>query len=121
MGRGVCPQTGGMTPTKTPSKGKQKRTYVLSAQTLERFEREVAPGKRGEWINAAIEKQMEEARLDKIRASIEAFGRDEESQALYAQIDRECAPASDEVWSQIDDDWSQMTPEEMDKEFGHGA
>jgi hypothetical protein len=106
---------------KTPSKGKQKRTYVLSAQTLERLEAQVPPGKRGEWINAAIEKGLEEARLAAIRASIEAFGRDEESQALYAQIDRECSRASDEVWSAVNYDWSKMTPEEMDKDFHNGV
>ncbi|PQV62968.1 hypothetical protein B1R32_11710 [Abditibacterium utsteinense] len=110
-----------MTPTKAPLNGKQKRTYVLATQTLERFEAQVAPGKRGVAVNEAIEHWIEEQRLAKIRADIEAFGRDSESQALYAQIDREWAPLSDEVWAQIDDDWSKMSPEEMDKEFGHGA
>lgn len=49
----------------------------------------------------AIQKQLEEARLDEIRARIEEFFEDEESQALYAQIDREWSPASDEVWAQL--------------------
>lgn len=110
-----------MTPTKTPPTGKQKRTYVLSSRTLERFEAQVAPGKRGVAIDEAIDHWLEEQRLAKIRAAFEEFGRDEESQALYAQIDRECSRASDEVWSAIDDDWSKMSAEEMDKEFGVGA
>ena len=90
-----------MTPTKAPSKGKQKRTYVLPAEVLEQFEARVAPGKRGEFVSLAIQKQLEEARLDEIRARIEEFLDDAESQALYEQIDRELSPASDEVWAQL--------------------
>ncbi len=110
-----------MTPTKTPPKGKQKRTYVLSSDKLARIEAEVAPGKRGAAIDEAIDLWLAEKRRAQIHADFEEFGRDEEAQALYAQIDRECAPASDELWSAIDDDWSKMSAAEMDKEFGHGA
>lgn len=35
---------------------------------------------------------------------MEEFYDDQESQALYAQIDRECSPASDELWAAIPDD-----------------
>ena len=90
-----------MTPTKTPSKGKQKRTYVLPSEVLEQLESRVAPGKRGEFVSLAIQKQLEEARLEEIRARIEEFFDDAESQALYEQIDRELSPASDEVWAQL--------------------
>lgn len=109
-----------MKPPKPQSKGKQKRTYVLSSEVLERFEAAVPPGKRGVAVDEAIERWIEEQRVAKIRAAMEEFGRDEESQSLYAQIDRDWAPLSDEVWSQIDDDWSTMSAEEMNKEFGVG-
>jgi hypothetical protein len=90
-----------MTPTKAPSKGKQKRTYVLSSETLERFEAATPPGKRGVAVDEAINHWLEEQRLAKIRARMEEFFKDEESQALYEQIDRELSPASDEVWAQL--------------------
>lgn len=106
-----------MAQTNAHPNGKQKRTYVLSSRTLERFEAQVSPGKRGVAIDEAIEHWLEEKRLATIRAAFEEFGRDEESQALYAQIDRECSRASDEVWSAIDDDWAKMSAQEMDKEF----
>lgn len=106
-----------MAPTKTPPKGKQKRTYVLSSEVLEQFEARIAPGKRGSFITSAIQRQLEAERLAEIHAAFEEFGRDEQSQALYAQIDREGSRASDEVWSAIDDDWSKMSAEEMDREF----
>lgn len=95
-----------MTPPKAPSKGKQKRTYVLPLETLHLFESAVAPGKRGAFIARAIEKQLEEARLAAIRARMEEFYADEESQALYAEIDREWAPLSDELWALLpDEEW----------------
>ncbi len=95
-----------MTPPKAPSKGKQKRTYVLPAEVLEQLESRVAPGKRGEFVSVAIQKQLEEARLDEIRARIETYFQDEEAQALDTEIDREWAPLSDELWAQLpDEDW----------------
>ncbi len=106
-----------MSHTKSLPKKSSKRTYQLSSQTLAKFEAEVPAGKRGAAVDEAIDKWLEEKRLEKIRAAIEEFGRDAQSQALYAQIERVWAPLSDEVWSQIDDDWSKMSAEEMDKEF----
>lgn len=106
-----------MAHTKTPPKGKQKRTYVLTASTLERFEAQVPPGKRGAAIDEAIDLWFAEKRRREIHEEFEAFGRDEEAQALYAQIDKEWAPLSDEVWAAIDDDWSTMTADEMNEEF----
>ena len=81
----------------------------MSAPNLERFEAEVAPGKRGAAIDEAIDLWLAEKRRAQIHADFEEFGRDEEAQALYAQVDREWAPLSDEVWAALGDEeeWPQ--------------
>ncbi len=89
----------------------------MDDELLKQFEKLVPQGKRGAWINEAVAQQLEEARKTEIRRRMEEFFDDEESLELYAQIDGECSPAADEVWSQIDDHWSKMSAEEMDKEF----
>lgn len=95
-----------MTPTKAPSKGKQKRTYVLTSEVLEQFELRVAPGKRGAFIAEAIQKQLEEQRLAEIRARIEEGLNDSENEALYLEVEREWAPLSDELWAQLpEEEW----------------
>lgn len=96
-----------MTPPNAQPKGKQKRTYVLSSQTLERFEAQVAPGKRGVAIDEAIDFWLEEQRRAELRTRMDEYFQDEEAMALDEQIDREWAPLSDEVWAQLppEDDW----------------
>lgn len=97
-----------------------KRTYLVDDELLVQFEKLVPQGKRGAWVNEAIARRLEEERVAEIRARMEEFFDDEESLELYAEIDREWAPLSDEVWSAIDDDWSKMSAEEMDREFRCG-
>lgn len=97
-----------------------KRTYNLPVETLAKFEEAVPAGKRGSAVNEAIDHWLEEKRVAQIRASIDASFDDEENSQLYEQIEREGALASDEVWSQINDDWSRMSAEELDKEFRSG-
>lgn len=81
------------------------------------FESRVPPGQRGMMVNQVIKNWLEEQRLIELRASIEEGFKDEENRKLYAEIDRDWAPVADEVWSQIDDDWSNMSAEEMCREF----
>ena len=95
-----------------------KRTYILEDEVLQRFETLVPQGKRGAWVNAAIARQLEEERKAEIRERMDEFFEDEESLELYARIENEGASASDELWAQIDDHWSKMSAEEMDREFG---
>ncbi len=83
-----------------------KRTYLMDDELLKQFEKLVPQGKRGVWINEAIKRQLEEERVAEIRLRMDEFFDDEESMELYAQIERECAPAADEVWAQLpDEDW----------------
>ena len=105
---------------KTLNKQVIKRTYNLPAETLAKFEEVVPAGKRGAAVNEAIDHWLEEKRVAEIRASIDASFDDEENMKLYQQMEDEGAPASDEVWSQINDDWSKMSAEEMDGEFRNG-
>ncbi len=73
---------------------------------MAQFEAEVAPGKRGVAVDEAIALWMEEQRRSKIRARIEEYFQDEAAQALDAEIDREWAPVSDELWAQLpEEDW----------------
>lgn len=105
---------------KTLDKKLIKRTYTLPAETLAKFEEAVPAGKRGAAVNQAIDHWLEEKRVAQIRASIDASFDDEENRKLYEQMEREGAPAADEVWSQINDDWSHMSAEELDREFRCG-
>lgn len=78
----------------------------MDDELLKQFEKLVPQGKRGAWINAAIKRQLEEERLAEIRRRMDEFYNDEESMALYAEIDREWAPLSDEVWTQLpEENW----------------
>ena len=94
-----------------------KRTYILEDELLKKFESLVPQGKRGAWVNRAIAQALEDERVAELRRRMEEFFDDEENLELYAQIEEECAPAADEVWAQIDDHWSKMSAQEMDKEF----
>ena len=83
-----------------------KRTYILEDELLKKFEGLVPQGKRGAWINEAIARRLEEERVAELRRRIDEFLDDEESQKLYAHIERECAPAANEIWAQLpDEDW----------------
>lgn len=83
-----------------------KRTYLVDDELLAQFEKLVPQGKRGAWVNKAIAQKLEDERVADIRRRMEEFFDDEESQKLYADIDRECAPAADEVWAQLpDEEW----------------
>ena len=83
---------------------------------MARFESLVPPGKRGAALVQALENWLEEKRLAELRTQIEEGFKDEENLKLYTN-ELEWAPPSDEVWSQINDDWSKMSAEEMQKEF----
>lgn len=83
-----------------------KRTYLMEDQLLQKFEKLVPQGKRGAWVNKAITRQLEEERVAELRQRMDEFFDDEENQKLYADIERECAPAADEVWAQLpDENW----------------
>ncbi len=88
-----------MTPTKTPLKGKQKRTYVLSAEIVERLEAEVPPGKRGAFVDKAIEVWIDEREREQLRAEI--LQGLIESREHNAEVERDWAPLSDELWSKL--------------------
>ena len=83
---------------------KLRRTYILSAQTLARFEAEVAPRKRGAFVAAAIENWMREQEAERIRARVLEGLQDEENEALYIESVRLWSRSDDEVWRAIDDD-----------------
>ena len=83
-----------------------KRTYILEDELLKKFEQSVPPGKRGAAINKAIAQMLEDERKAELRRRMEEYFDDEESQKLCADIERECATATDEVWAQLpDEDW----------------
>ena len=83
-----------------------KRTYILEDELLKKFEQLVPQGKRGAWINEAIAQRLEEERKAELRRRMEEFYNDEESQKLYAEIEREWAPLSDELWAHLpEEDW----------------
>lgn len=94
-----------------------KKTYLLPSDVVAEFERHAAPGKRGVAVAEALRHWTAEKKRQELRQQIEESFNDPENMALYEQIEREWAPLSDEVWAQIDDDWSQMSAEEMDREF----
>ena len=78
----------------------------MDDELLKRFEQRVPQGKRGIWVNEAIKRQLEEERVAEIRRRMDEFYDDEESQRLYAEIERDWAPLSDEVWAQLpDEEW----------------
>ena len=81
-----------------------KRTYVLPAETLAKFEAAVPSGKRGAAVNEAIDHWLEEKRLTDLRARIEEGLADKENEALYLEEERVWAPVSDELWRTIDDE-----------------
>lgn len=97
-----------------------KRTYTLPAETLAKFEEVVPSGKRGAALNEAIDHWLEEKRRTEIRTAIDASFDDAENMKLYEQVESEGRLSADEVWSRIDDDWSQLSAEELDREFRCG-
>ena len=70
----------------------EKRTYVLPAETLQRFEREVAPGKRSAKVAELIESWIAEHERQTIRQDIIAGCSD--MWDVYLDTARE--------WAQID-------------------
>ncbi len=81
-----------------------KRTYLLDEDVLVQMERLIPQGKRGAFVSAAIKHQLEQQRLEELRARIDEGLADKENEALYLEIERELSPASDELWRAIDDD-----------------
>ena len=73
-----------------------KRTYTLPPDLLQRFERRLPPGDRSRSLAKIIEAWLAEREREELRQAVvegcEAM-KDE-----YQQIDREWAPAADEVW-----------------------
>lgn len=78
----------------------------MDDELLAQFEKLVPQGKRGAWVNKAVAQKLEDERIAEIRRRMDEFFDDEESQQLYAEIEREWAPLSDEVWAQLpDEEW----------------
>ena len=84
-----------------------KKTYALPADVVEEFEKHVGPGKRGKVLGEIVRAYLAEKKREELWQRIDASMEDEENMALYAEIEREWAPLSDEVWAQLppEDDW----------------
>ena len=78
----------------------EKRTYTLPPDLLARFEGRLPPGDRSRSLANIIEAWLAEREREELRLLVvegcEAM-RDE-----YEKIDREWAPAADEVWRDAD-------------------
>lgn len=77
-----------------------KRTYTLPPDLLDRFERRVAPGDRSGSISRIIEAWLAEIERQELRESVVEGCRAMASE--YERIDRDWAPAADEVWRELE-------------------
>ncbi len=75
---------------------KAKRTYALPEQTLKRFEREVAPGKRSAKVAELIEGWIREREREALRQNVIEGCR--EMNEIYLQVAKEWEGADDELW-----------------------
>jgi hypothetical protein len=67
--------------------GLPKRTYALPPQTLERFEQEVAPGRRSAVIAELLQAWLERGRRERLRCEVVAGCR--EMAGVYLEVERE--------------------------------
>lgn len=77
-----------------------KRTYALPAETLEQFERAVAPGKRSPRIAAVLQEWLDRGRRAQLRREIVDGCR--EMADVYRQVEGEFHPLDEEVDRAID-------------------
>ena len=77
-----------------------KRTYALPSQTLKRFEREIAPGKRSAKVAELIEGWIREREREALREDIISGCR--EMDELYREVAKEWQGADDELWRNIE-------------------
>jgi metal-responsive CopG/Arc/MetJ family transcriptional regulator len=72
-----------------------KRTYALPAETLERFEKAVAAGKRSATISSLIESWLEGRRKARLRKEVVEGCR--EMASVYLETEKEYNPLEEEV------------------------
>ncbi len=77
-----------------------KRTYALPAQTLKRFEREIAPGKRSAKVAELLEAWMREREREALRQDIIEGCR--EMWDVYMETAKEWEPLDREVDRALD-------------------
>jgi hypothetical protein len=77
-----------------------KRTYALPSNTLQRFEREIAPGKRSAKVAELIELWIADRERDAIRGAIVEGCR--EMNEIYLANAGAWEDADDELWRGID-------------------
>lgn len=73
----------------------EKRTYALPAQTLKRFEQEIAPGKRSAKVAELIETWIREREREALRQDIIEGCR--EMGEIYLEMAQEWEPLEEEV------------------------
>ena len=78
-----------------------KRTYALPSETLRRFEREVAPGKRSAKVAELIESWIRERERDALRSDIIEGCR--EMGEIYLAMAHEWEPLEEEVARALDE------------------
>ena len=76
-----------------------KRTYSLPPSTLERYERQFAPGERSK----TVAKLMEEWLAERERAELRCLVVEgcQEMAGLYQEVDQEWNGSADEIWHEI--------------------
>ncbi len=72
-----------------------KRTYALPAETVEEFERTVAPGQRSALLASLIAQWLEQLRREQLRREIIAGC--QEMADVYLEIERAFHPLEEEV------------------------
>ena len=77
-----------------------KRTYTLPPDLLEKFERRLPPGERSSSLARIIEAWLAEREREELRRLVVEGCEDMRSE--YEKLDREWAPAADEVWRGIE-------------------
>jgi len=82
--------------------GLPKRTYALPPQTLERFEHEVAPGRRSAVIAELLQAWLERKRRERLRCEVIAGCR--EMAGVYLAVEREYHPLEEEAHRALDNE-----------------
>lgn len=78
----------------------QKRTYSLPSDTLNRFERDVEPGRRSRVVDQLMREWLEERAREELRRDIIAGC--EDMYEVYLEIEREYHPLEEEVARGLD-------------------
>jgi hypothetical protein len=77
-----------------------KRTYTLPAETLGRFETQVAPGRRSQMVGQLILQWLDETERERLRQEVIEGCRDMEQ--LYRDVAREWSPVDEEAWRAVE-------------------